>query len=154
MQEAPTQTTTQDPRLALCIHHIYAMSCIYCRHKAAPRHSISSYGRTTSAQFTAIVNLAQAKQRSLPANIRTWSVSFASKYIRFLLELPFPREVLPRLEQFNKEHNTMTDSFKASHAKPREYYWADGMTKPITLSIVDGDTQDLVDGVVKEMSND
>ena len=133
-----------------CIHNLYANTCTYCRVKAAPRRTYSAYNRTTAAQLTAIINLAQAKQRSLPANISTWSVSFASKYIKFLIELPFPRDVLPRLEQFGKEHIAGTDIFRTSHIKRGEYYWNDGMTKPVTLSIVDGDTQDLVDGVVKK----
>ena len=133
-----------------CIHGLLLGTCTYCRHKAAPRQALTSYGRTTAAQLTAIVNLAQAKQRRLPANIRSWSVSFASRYIKFLIDLPFPREVLPRAEQLSKEHITRTDDFNASHyARATEFYWADGMTKPVTLSIVDGDTKDLVDGMVK-----
>lgn len=133
-----------------CIHNLLLSTCTYCRVRAAPRHYTSIYDRTTSAQLTAIVNLAQAKQRSLPANISTWSVSFASRYIKFLISLPFPREYLPRLEQFDKDHATGADAFRAKQRKFGEYYWNDGMTKPVTLSIIDGDTQDLVDGVVKK----
>jgi len=106
-----------------CIHNLYANTCTYCRVKAAPRRTYSAYNRTTAAQLTAIINLAQAKQRSLPANISTWSVSFASKYIKFLIELPFPRDVLPRLEQFGKEHITGEDVFKATRRTMFGEYW-------------------------------
>lgn len=146
MQELINLITSQ----VRCVHQIYAHTCTYCRVKAAPRRTLSPYNRTTSAQLTAIVNLAQAKQRSLPANITSWSVSFASRYIKFLISLPFPREILPRLEQFGKEHIAGTDIFRATHKRSGEYFWNDGMTKPVTLSIIDADTQDLVDGVVKK----
>ena len=152
MQETKVVNLRSEAYDVNCIHNLYAQTCTYCRVKAAPRHLTSIYGRTTAAQITAIVNLAQAKQRSLPANISTWSVSFASQYIKFLISLPFPQEILPRLEQFDKDHATGTDAFRATQRKSGEYYWNDGMTKPVTLSIVDGDTQDLVDGVVKKES--
>lgn len=154
MQETKAVNLRSEAYDALCIHNLYTNTCTFCRVKAASRRTVSSYNRTTSAQITAIVNLAQAKQRSLPANISTWSVNFASKYIKFLIALPFPREALPRLEQFDKEHAEGTDYFKAKVVRYGDYYWNDGMTKPVTQAIVDGDSQDLVAGVVKEVSND
>ena len=141
--------------LEICIHHIYTITCTYCKKAAAPiRTYTSSYNRTTASQIVAISKLAHIKQRSLPSNISSWSASFASKYIKFLYSLPFPQEVLPRLEQFEKEHITATDIYKSSHyAKQTEFFWADGMTKPITLAIEQGDSADLADGAVKEVSN-
>mgnify|MGYP001563208962 CR=1 FL=1 len=137
----------------LCKHNMRICTCTYCRIKAAPRQT-SAYNRTTAAQLTAIMNLAKAKQRSLPANISTWSIEFASKYIKFLYSLPFPREYLPRLEQFDKDHATGADAFYAKTTRYGEYYWNDGMTKPVTQAIVDGDNADLVAGVIKEVPND
>ena len=110
-----------------CIHGIRVCSCTYCKKAAAPHRTYtSSYNRTTASQIVAISKLAHIKQRSLPSNISSWSVDFASKYIKFLYSLPFPQEYLPRLEQFEKEHISATDIYKSTHyGKPTEYYTAD-----------------------------
>ncbi len=137
-----------------CIHGIRECSCTLCKKAAAPIRTYSSYNRTTASQMVAITKLAHIKQRSLPSNISRWSVDFASKYIKFLYSLPFPQEYLTRSEQFEKEHITATDIYKSSHhARQTEFFWADGMTRPITQSIDQGDSEDLANGVVKEVSN-
>ena len=89
-----------------------------------PAKTVPKAGTITAKQIDAILNLAKAKQRSLPSNITRWSKWFASKYISFLISLPFPYRETPR---FCSETDML---FAATHARRREYYWNDGMTHP------------------------
>ncbi len=155
MQENKVVAEKQGSQDILCIHSLTPSTCTFCKRSAASRRiPSSSYNRTTPNQLSAIIRLAHLKQRSLPANIRSWSVSFASQYLKMLLDLPFPREQLSRDEQFFKEHRSASDIYSSSHTtRAVSYLFQDGMTRLINKSIQLGDSEDLVSGI-SEVSHD